>query len=268
MNRPSSGIAALVFGLSLFVLQDVAMKHFSGHYSMLELVFLRGLAALVPMVAAVVVTTGWRGLRAARPRLAILRGGLGFVSFAGYYLALAALPVAEVVAIVFAAPVLVIALSAVLLNESVGWRYWLGVLVGFAGVVVVAGPSGGVTSLPALLALAAAVCYAASIVVVRYIGPADRPWTISPYSMLTFQLAYQREILVAAKWKNSVENYSERYHCPNRHPGLAQGSIDMDTYCITVHEGYHSLASRGVGDATAYARHRSCPRLFQRARGA
>ena len=68
------------------------------------------------------------------------------------------------------------------------------------------------------------------------------------------KLAYEREIPVAANWKNSVENYSECYHCPNRHPALMQGSLDLDSYRITVHPEYHSHSSRGVGTSTAYAR--------------
>ena len=62
----------------------------------------------------------------------------------------------------------------------------------------------------------------------------------------------ERAIHLAANWKNSVENYSECYHCPNQHPSLAQGSLDMESYQITVHKKYHSHASRGVGDATGY----------------
>ena len=68
------------------------------------------------------------------------------------------------------------------------------------------------------------------------------------------KLAYEREIPIAANWKNSVENYSECYHCPNRHPALMQGSLDLDSYRITVHPAYHSHSSRGVGGSTAYAR--------------
>lgn len=66
--------------------------------------------------------------------------------------------------------------------------------------------------------------------------------------------ASYRKIPVSANWKNSVENYSECYHCPNQHPGLANGLLDMDSYQITVHERFHSHASRGVGEKTAYAR--------------
>ena len=71
------------------------------------------------------------------------------------------------------------------------------------------------------------------------------------------RLAREREIPLAANWKNSIENYSECYHCPNRHPGLCEGSLDLDSYRITVHPEYHSHASRGVGEATAYARERA-----------
>ncbi len=63
-----------------------------------------------------------------------------------------------------------------------------------------------------------------------------------------------REIRIAANWKNSVENYSECYHCPNQHPGLATGSLDMASYQITIHEKFHSHSSLDVGDNTAYAR--------------
>ena len=68
------------------------------------------------------------------------------------------------------------------------------------------------------------------------------------------KLACERAIPIAANWKNSVENYSECYHCPNRHPALMQGSLDLDSYRITVHPEYHSHSSRGVGESTVYAR--------------
>ena len=76
---------------------------------------------------------------------------------------------------------------------------------------------------------------------------------LSP-DMDNLKRASYREIRLAANWKNSVENYSECYHCPNQHPGLAQGSLDMESYRITTHEKYHSHASGGVGGNTAYAR--------------
>ena len=68
------------------------------------------------------------------------------------------------------------------------------------------------------------------------------------------KLSCERQIPINANWKNSVENYSECYHCPNQHPTLSQGSLDLSSYRITVHDKFHSHASRGVGDSTLYSK--------------
>ena len=105
----------IILGLFLFSLQDVVIKSFSDRYSVLQIVFVRGIVALVFLFIAVIVTSGPRGLVAYNPRLLLLRGLFGFLSYLGYYLAIAALPLAEVVTIVFAAPIFITVLS-VLLN--------------------------------------------------------------------------------------------------------------------------------------------------------
>jgi choline monooxygenase len=64
--------------------------------------------------------------------------------------------------------------------------------------------------------------------------------------------AYRREYPLAANWKNSVENYSECLHCPNRHRGLVEAALDYPTYRITVHRHHHSHRSRDKGDAQGY----------------
>ena len=66
------------------------------------------------------------------------------------------------------------------------------------------------------------------------------------------QLAHQRDYPMQANWKNSVENYSECYHCPNQHKSLSEGSIDLNSYTIKIHEGYHSHQCQGRSDGLAY----------------
>ncbi len=63
---------------------------------------------------------------------------------------------------------------------------------------------------------------------------------------------YRREYDVKANWKNSVENYSECYHCPNQHKGFVEGGVDIKTYRIEVHEHHHSHSSRDRGEAQGY----------------
>jgi len=64
----------------------------------------------------------------------------------------------------------------------------------------------------------------------------------------------ENSIPLKANWKNSVENYSECYHCPNQHPSLSEGALDMESYRISVHEKYHAHASQGVGESTQYSK--------------
>lgn len=185
-DRPAIGIPMVVMGLFLFALQDVVIKGFSDRYSVLQLVFVRGVVAMVPILIAVVVTSGWRGVIAYKPRLLVVKGLLGFLSYLGYYLALAAMPLAEVVAIVFMAPIFVTVLSAIFLKESVGFRRWVAVFVGFMAVLIVIGPSDRIAHLATILAVLSALTYACSTFITRFIGPDDRPWTITLYSMGAF----------------------------------------------------------------------------------
>jgi choline monooxygenase len=67
--------------------------------------------------------------------------------------------------------------------------------------------------------------------------------------------AYRSEYALAANWKNSVENYSECFHCPISHRGLVEAALDYPTYRITVHPHHHSHRSRDKGDAQGYASH-------------
>ena len=185
-DRPHSGIALCVFGLFLFALQDIIIKSFSDTYSVLQIVFIRGVVALVPILIAVRLTGGWHGLFAHQPKLLLIRGFFGFFSYLTYYMAIAALPLVEVVTIVFSAPILVTIMAAILLKEPVGVRRWIALFVGFLAIVMVVGPSGDLLHLATLLAMIAAFAYACSILLTRFIRADDRPWTITLYATCAF----------------------------------------------------------------------------------
>jgi phenylpropionate dioxygenase-like ring-hydroxylating dioxygenase large terminal subunit len=65
--------------------------------------------------------------------------------------------------------------------------------------------------------------------------------------------AHRQEYPLAANWKNSVENYSECFHCPISHRSLVEGALDYPSYRITVREHHHSHRSRDKGPAQGYA---------------
>jgi drug/metabolite transporter (DMT)-like permease len=179
----------LVFGLFLFSIQDVIIKHFSGHYSVLQIVFVRGMIAIGLMLMFFRWTREAVPFISRRPGLMLARGLLGFSSYTTFYLAVAAMPLAEVVSITFTMPLIVTAMSALLLGEKVGLRRWSAVVVGFIGVVVILSPSGEFNALAVAFAFAAAVTYASQTILTRFLGAHDHPMTIAFNAILIFTVA-------------------------------------------------------------------------------
>ena len=180
------GIALNVIGLAVFAVQDVVIKLLSDEYSAFQIVFTRSLVAFVPTTLALYITLGSRGFATWQLPALLLRGLLLFISYTSYYLALAAIPLVDVVSIVFAAPLFVTALSVPLLGEQVDIRRWLGVLAGFGGVLIMVGPSGKILHPASLLALIAAMTYGLSIIMTRRVGGTESSWTMSFYTIVVF----------------------------------------------------------------------------------
>jgi choline monooxygenase len=63
---------------------------------------------------------------------------------------------------------------------------------------------------------------------------------------------YRRDYPMRANWKNSVENFSECFHCPISHKTLVKGALDYPSYRITTHEHHHSHRSRDKGPNQGY----------------
>lgn len=169
-DAPLKGILIVSFGIMIFAVQDVIIRHLSSDYSAMQIMFIRGLVAIVFISLFVYWEGGLPSLGIEHPFLNGLRGVLMVTSYTTYYMSLAALPIAEVTAIFFIAPLIVTMFSALFLGEFVGIRRWSAVFVGFIGVMVIVQPGSRSLDIAALLPLVGAVTYAASIIITRYIG--------------------------------------------------------------------------------------------------
>lgn len=145
-------------------------------------------------------------LRARRPGLQFLRASCLFGATSVFYIALTRMQMADATSIQFLAPVLVTALSGLLLGESVGARRWAAVGVAFIGVLIVARPGGGVLGLSALLPLGTAILLAAYMILTRIIRTKDDAAATTFYSTavgavaLTFILPFVWEAIPVALW--------------------------------------------------------------------
>lgn len=97
----------------------------------------------------------------------VLRGLLITAGSGLLYAGLAFLPLADSSAILFVMPLMITALSALLLRETVGpWR-WSAALAGFAGAMLVASPNIYMVGWAAMLPALAALCYAGAVMLTR-----------------------------------------------------------------------------------------------------
>ncbi|WP_422378569.1 DMT family transporter [Roseibium sp.] len=180
------GILFLILGLAVFSVQDVIMKHFSDQLALQQVIFLRGLVTIVVIALLLARHGRLSAFSARRPVLCIVRGFAGFACFTSFSMALAVLPLADAMPLYYTSPLFVMALAVPLLGETVGWRSWLSILVGFAGVILVARPSAEGLEPGMVLAIAAALAYAIQSLLARALGPTESALGMTFYSQLTF----------------------------------------------------------------------------------
>jgi drug/metabolite transporter (DMT)-like permease len=151
------GAAFMMACMAGFVLNDTLLKSVAEDVNLFQAIFLRGLVATT-LIGVVAWRMGALSVRVApqdRRTLALRLVG----EIAGTFCFLTALfhmPIANATAILQAMPLAVTLSAAVFLGEKVGWRRYLAIAVGFAGVMVIVRPgSEGFTvySLWALLAV-------------------------------------------------------------------------------------------------------------------
>ena len=208
----ANGAIVLVFGLFLFSIQDIIIKYFSSGYSVLQIVFVRGGVALCLLFLLYRMLGENISLTSRRPLLMLGRGLLGFCSYLCYYLAVAAMPLAEVVSITFTMPLFVTLMSALILREKVGPRRWFAVVTGFVGVLIILSPSGEFNPLAVVFAFGAAITYATHTIITRFLGGHDHPLTIAFNAILIFTCASAVISLVL---------FSGIVSIPSDHPSLA-----------------------------------------------
>jgi len=172
-RQNSAGIGFMLLAVLFYGFMDALIKYQSARYPVVEVMFFRSLFALLPLAWLVMRSGGLPALKTKQPRLQALRAIIGFVSLLCFIEAFALMPLADVVAIGFAAPLFITALSVPLLGEQVGWRRWSAVLVGFLGVLVMVRPGSGLLGVAAVVALLGTLTYALSIIIIRRLSATD-----------------------------------------------------------------------------------------------
>ena len=174
MQRFSDNVQGAIFmAVSMlgYVVNDALIKLTFDDLNLYQAIFLRG-AAITVIVGAIARRTARIG--DLRHHISVALGVrvatevLGTVAFLN---ALAQMPIANATAILQVVPLSVTLAAALVLGESVGWRRYVAIGFGFAGVLVVVRPDAGGFNRYAVLALITVVMVTVRDLATRRLSP-------------------------------------------------------------------------------------------------
>ncbi len=173
------GIILMSATALVFALQDGISTHLSGTYNVWMVVMIRFWAFAAFALALVARQPGGvqAALRARMPGVQFLRGAVLILEVCVMILGFITLGLIESHAVFVCYPLIVAALSGPILGESVGWRRWSAIAVGFVGVIIILDPGAGVFSIWALVPLFCAALFALYGLLTRYVARADAAMT-------------------------------------------------------------------------------------------
>lgn len=181
------GATSALAAVFCFSINDMAIKFLSGGYALHEVILIRSIVGMAVLLGVILpFAGGFATLRTRRLPMHLLRGACVVFANMTFFLGIAAMPLADGVAIFFVSPLVITVFSVIFLREKVGrWR-WLAVVVGLIGVIIVLRPGTSAFQPAALLPLAAAVGYASLHMLTRHIGRTESALAMSFYIQVTF----------------------------------------------------------------------------------
>lgn len=164
------GIWLMMIGSAVLVTNDAVTKHLTESFPIWQVLTLRHIAAIAVILLYAKYVTGWEALKVGHWPSQFIRGFTFIATTFLVTLSLSLLPLATFTAIVFSGPFFVAALSVPMLGESVGWRRWAAIGVGFVGVLIIVRPGSEAFKLALLVPVATAIFAALRDIVTRKIS--------------------------------------------------------------------------------------------------
>jgi len=167
-----TGAVLMMASMAAFVLNDTLMKLMAGEVPLFQILFLRG---ILTSIAVGVICWRMNALRLSLPRrdaLLVACRTVAEIGAAYFFLtALFNMPIANLMAILQAAPLAITLFAALLFAEPVGWRRLVAILVGFVGVMLIVRPGTEGFTIYSLYGLGAVACITLRDLATRRLSP-------------------------------------------------------------------------------------------------
>ena len=194
------GMAWMTLAMLAFALTDMFMVFAAREMPVWQILFLFGMggAVLFGLWAALL------GHRWFSPvllvRSVMIRNTAEVLATVSFVMALSLIPLSTLSAVIQANPLLVTLGAALFLGESVGWRRWLAIGVGLAGVLLILRPGAESFDPNILYAVAAAIGLSLRDLATRRVPKSVPTPLLASYSFAALALAGGGVLLVSGGW--------------------------------------------------------------------
>ncbi|CAN7190780.1 MULTISPECIES: DMT family transporter [unclassified Devosia] len=173
-SRANLGIGLVLMSQLVLLVLDISAKWLSVEgMATTQIVFMRYGMHLALLLLLFLPVSGFNVMKSNNWKLEILRGVCLLATTGLNFLAMRYLPLTVTSAIQFTSPLLICAMSGPLLGDTVGWRRWLAIGVGFIGILIIVRPGSEAFQPAALLSLGCAFFLALFSILTRKLAGVD-----------------------------------------------------------------------------------------------
>jgi len=190
--------------LLLMVVIAVAGREAMRELSVFQVMELRALIGFVMLWPLVRSAGGWRAMRTTRLSQHVARNVVHYAAQYGWFAALLLIPLAQVVAIEFTMPIWAAALAVAFLGERMNVWKTLAVVLGLAGVALIVRPAASGLNAGQLIALAAALGFAVSVVLVKSLTRTEAAISVSFWMLVVQSLIGLLPALATWRWPTAA----------------------------------------------------------------
>ncbi|MDX1738467.1 MAG: DMT family transporter [Alphaproteobacteria bacterium] len=175
------GIYFIVAATFLFSVMDGLIKWTGASYPVMQLIFFRTIFAMIPICVTLWQVGGFKLLKTEQPFMHFIRGTVGMTAMFFVFTSFIKLPMAEVVSIFFAVPIIGSVMAVVFLGEKIGIHRGMAIIIGFIGVLVIVQPGPEILSSDTIYPVVGAILMATAMLLVRVLGRKDHSAAIAFY---------------------------------------------------------------------------------------
>jgi drug/metabolite transporter (DMT)-like permease len=182
---PLPAILLVVAAMSIITVQDATVKYLAGLMPAPQVTWARYFFHFAFALPFALRGAPWRALiKPPRMPLQLLRSFLMVASTFLFVLGVRHVPLADMLALVMSAPLIVTALSPLLLGERVGPRRLAACITGFVGALLIIQPGAGTMQWSSLLGLMAGTCFSLYLIITRKLAGTTPPVVGLAYAAL------------------------------------------------------------------------------------